>query len=111
MRRDAEVPELQLLALAHENVEWREITMQRLTAVQCVERAEDRRELPANESLGLRSVFTQPDAKIAVFGVFDREAVPHPPVTRFSEAIEHAKRSVLTSEELREIGLAHPRGD
>jgi hypothetical protein len=46
-----------------------------------------------------------------MFGVFDREAIPHLAVNHFGEAIEHAKRPVLLPEELGEIGLAEPAGD
>jgi len=43
--------------------------------------------------------------------VFDRFAEATDGRMRYCLAIEYAKRSFLASEELREIGFAHPRGD
>src|SRR5689334_18553858 len=77
VRRNPEVAELELLVLAHENVEWCEIAMQRLALVQCVERLENRGNLAPDESLGLWALLREPCAEVTVFGVFHGEAISH----------------------------------
>src|SRR6185437_9133893 len=79
MRRDAEIAELEPVPPAHEHVERRQVAMQRLATVQPVQRAEHARDLATDEALGLRSVFAEPCADIAVFGVLHRQAVAHLP--------------------------------
>src|SRR5256886_9745618 len=52
---DPKVAQFQLLAFADENIERCEITMQRLAAVQYIQRVQDRRDLASDKSLRLRS--------------------------------------------------------
>ena len=96
--RDAEVAELELLALADEDVERREVTVQRLATVEGVERAQDRRDLPPNEAFGLRAALGEPRAEIAVLRILHREAVSHLVAIRLGETVEDTKRPVLASE-------------
>src|SRR4051812_7302051 len=92
MRRNAEVAELELLALAHEDVERCEISMQCVTAMQPVERAENAGDLPSHEALSLRAALLQPRSKVAVLGVLHRQAVTGLAVVHFNKSIVHAKR-------------------
>src|SRR4029079_17414370 len=108
VRRNAEVAELQPLAVAHENVEGRQVSMERLSSMQCIEGSQDCRDLTANESLRLGAVLVEPHSEIAELGVFDHEAVAHLVAVHFGEAIEDAKRPVFAREELGEVGLAKP---
>src|SRR3954471_20404429 len=113
MRRDAEVAELELFVFADEDVERCEIAMQRLSLVQRIEGAEDAGDLTADESLGLPTLSRQPRAEIAMLREFHRQAVAHPRTVRafrLREAIEHAQRTRLAREQLREVGLAKPGG-
>src|SRR6185436_14376652 len=55
MPGNSEVTELELLLVAHEHVEGREIAMERLPAMQRIERAKERGDLAADEALGLRA--------------------------------------------------------
>src|SRR6202048_953019 len=105
VRRDTEVAKLQLLVLADKNVERREIPMQRLSAVQYVERVKDCGDLPANEALGLRALLLEPDTQVAVHGVLQRNAVPRFPVLQLGEPIVHAQRARLAEEQLGEVRL------
>src|SRR6476659_9202108 len=73
VRRNAKVAELQPLAVTHENVEGRQVSMQRLSSMQCIEGSKDCRDLAANESLGLCAVLVEPHPEITQFGVFDHE--------------------------------------
>src|SRR6267142_5587774 len=52
---NAEIPQLQLLVLAHEHVEGREVAVQRLAAMQRIERTEQPRDLATHDALGLRA--------------------------------------------------------
>src|SRR5437762_903090 len=88
VRRNAEVPELELLVLADEHVERSEVAVQRLAAVQRVERLENGGDLAPNESLRLRSLRRQPGPEVAVLGVLHREAVTHPQAVDDGKAIE-----------------------
>src|SRR6266849_956356 len=111
MPGDAEVPELQLLVLAHEHIEGREVAMQRLPAMQRIECAEERRDLAADEALGLRATLLEPRAHVAMLGVFHHDAVAHAVGVDFREPVEHAQRARLLLEQLGEVRLAQPRGE
>src|SRR5262249_9467593 len=100
MRRDAEVAELELLVLADENVEWREIPVQCLPAVQRIEGLQDRGDLASNESLGLRSLAREPCAEVPVLGVLHGETVAHARPFALGESVEDAQRTRLTREQL-----------
>src|SRR2546423_8224452 len=109
VRRDAEVAKLQLLVLADEHVERREVAMQRLSAVQGIERLEHRRDLSAHEALRLRALLPEPCAEIPVLRVFHRETVAHARTVDDREPVEDAQRARLTLEELGEVRLTEPR--
>src|SRR5512146_962096 len=111
VRRNAAVAELEPVPLADKDVERCEITMQRLAAVQRVQRAQHARDLAADEALGLGTVLTQPRPEIAVLRVLHGEAVAHPTAIDFGKPVVHAKRSILAGEQLGEIGLAQPARD
>src|SRR4051794_12392225 len=53
MSRNSKVADLQLLVFANKDIEGRQVAMQRLSAVQCVECAKYCRNLTAHESLRL----------------------------------------------------------
>jgi len=108
---DAEVPELQLLVLAHEHVEGREVAMQRLAAMERIERAEERRDFAAHEPLGLRATLREPRAHVAVPRVLHDHAITHPIAVDLGEAVEHAQRARLLLEQLGEVGFAKPGGE
>src|SRR5262249_50548604 len=111
MRRDAEVAELELLVLADEHVERREVAVKGLTAMQGVERLQNRGDLAANEALGLRSLASEPRAEVAVLRILHRETVSHARPLALGEAVEDAQRARLTREQLGEVCLAEPRGE
>ena len=79
-----------------------------LPAMQRVQRTQYRRDLSANISLGLRAMLIEPRAEVAVFRVLDDEAIAHVIAIHFGEAIENAKRSFLSREQLGEIRFAKP---
>src|SRR6202521_732652 len=108
MHRDAEVAQLQLLVLADENVERREIAMQRLSAVQYIERLKDCGDLTPNEALGLRALLPEPDTEVAVHRVLQRDAVACSPILDLREPVVHAQRAGLAEEKLGEVCLAEP---
>ncbi len=108
VRRDAEVAKLELLVFANEDVERRQIAVQRLAAVQNVERAKDAGDLASYESLGLRSFALQPHAKIAVDGVLECDAVAHAPAVDFDKPIVDAQRARLAEKQIGEVRLAQP---
>src|SRR6202011_1871586 len=95
--------------LTDENVERRKIAMQRLAAVQDVERLEDCGDLTPNEALGLRAILLEPDTQVAVRRVLQRDAVARSPVLYLGEPVEHAQRARLAEEQLGEVCLAEPR--
>src|SRR6476661_6318714 len=51
MRRNSKVAQLQLFVFTDEHIEWSEIAMQRLSAVQCIERLKDCSNLAPHKSL------------------------------------------------------------
>jgi len=108
MRGDAEVSELEVLALAHEHIERSEIAVQRLTTVQRIERSENRRELTSDEALALRALSRQPGTEVTVLGVLHHQAVTHSRSFNLGEAIEDAQRSWLSREQFGEVGFAQP---
>src|SRR5712691_4378788 len=87
VHRDAEVAQFQLLVLADEDVERREIAMERLAAVEDIERLKDCGDLTPNEALGLRALLLEPDAQVAVHRVLQRDAVPCSAVLDLGEPI------------------------
>ena len=108
VHRDAEVAQLELLVLADENVERREIAMQRLSAVQNVERLEDCGDLAPNEALRLSTFFFQPHAEVPMYRVLERDAVAGSPILDLGEPIVHPQRARLAEEQLGEVRLAEP---
>jgi len=110
VRGDAEVAELEAFIVAHEHVERREIAVQRLAAVEHVQRRENRGDLLPHESLGLRAFLPEPIAQIAVLGVFHDEAIPCARRLDVDEAVEDPERARLAAEQLGEVRLAQPAG-
>src|ERR1051325_6357732 len=108
--RDAEVAELQAFVLAHEDVEGREVAVQRLAAMQHVERLQDRGDLLAHEALGLRAFLCEPAAEIAVLGVLHDEAVARARRLDVDEAVEDLQRARLAAEQLGKVRLPQPAG-
>src|SRR5258708_4493915 len=111
MRGDAEVAELEAIALADEDVERREIAMKRVATVQHIERAGEAGDLAADEALRLRALPNEEGAEVAVRGVFHGQAIAHLAVLDLSETVEYAKRSFFAAEQLGEIGFAQPAGE
>src|SRR5438874_10391364 len=64
VRRDAEVTQLELLVLAHEHVEWREVAVERVAAMQRVQRSQNRNDLAPNESFALWPLLRQPGTEV-----------------------------------------------
>jgi hypothetical protein len=110
MRGDSEVTQLQLLVLAYENIERRQIAMHGLAAMQGVERAEDGGDLATHKTLRLRSFSSEPAAQIPVLGVFHRETVSHSRAVDDGKTVQHPQSARLAADELREVRLAKPRG-
>src|SRR3954469_5894397 len=79
--------------------------------MQCIERAEDGGDLPANESLGLRALLREPRSEIAMLRIFHRQAVAHARSLGLGKAIEDAQRTRLSRQQLGEVGFAKPRGE
>src|SRR3954463_2371983 len=98
MGRDAEVSELELLAIADEDVERSKISVQCLSAMQSVKRGKDSSELTPYESLGLRSAPLEPGAQVTVLRVLDRKAISQAAIVRFGKAVVDAKRPLVGPE-------------
>src|ERR1700686_4701665 len=92
VHRDAEVSQLQLLVFADEDVERREIAMQRLSTVQDVERLKDCGDLAPYEALGLRPLLLEPDTQVAVHRVLQRDTITRSPILYLGEPVVHAQR-------------------
>ena len=107
---DPEVAELQATAVADEDVERRQVAMERLAAMELAEHLEDSCDLPTGEPFrpslpGVR----EEAAQISVTRVLERQAVEHLAVGAHQrESIEHANRARVSVEELSEIRLAQP---
>src|SRR5689334_568737 len=110
MCRDAEVAQLELLVLADEDVERREVAMESLAPMQCVERAQDGGDLASDEALRLCAFFAQPYTKVAVDGVLDHHAVAGATVDDLHEPVVHFQRALLAIEQVGEIRFAQPGG-
>src|SRR5439155_13054539 len=81
LAHDAEVAELQMPVVADEDVQRREVAMQRLPAVQLAEDAEDAGDLAARGRLRpALAAAREKRAQVAVARVLEREAVQHPAV-------------------------------
>src|SRR2546425_3536737 len=111
MPGDAEVAELELFLLAHEHVEGREVAMQRLPAMQRVERAEERGDFAAHEALRLRATLLEPRADVAVLCILHHHAVAHAVAIDLGEPVEHPQCARLLLEQLGEVRLAQPGGE
>ena len=109
--RDAEVTELQLLVFTDKDIEWGQVTMQRLATMQHIEGLEDRGDLLADEFLRLSAFRREPRAQVAMLGVFHDQAVARGRGFDLDEAIEHPQRASLTRQELRKVRLAQPTGE
>ena len=110
---DAEVAELQMTAVAHEDVDGREVAVQHLAAVQLAEDLEDAGDLAPRGSLRpSAAVLAQVRAEVAVRRVLEREAIMDVAgVAREREGVEDANRPRMTVEELAEVGFAQPAVD
>src|SRR5689334_1370805 len=85
--------------------------MQRLPAMQRIERLQNGGDLTAHEALVLRTLLREPRTEIAMLGVFHREAVPHAIALHGREPIEDLQRAPFASEQLGEVRLAKPARD
>src|SRR6185503_3426759 len=106
---DAEVAQFQLLVLAHEHVEGRQVAVQRLAAMQRIERPQNPRDLAPHDALGLRPFALEPGADVPVLGVLHHDAVAHLVAGALGEPIENAERARFAFQELGEVRLAEPR--
>src|SRR6266550_9416712 len=86
--RDPEVAELQLLLVAHEDVERREVPVQRLSPVQPIEDPQDARQLAPHEALGLGPFALEPRAEVAMLRILHDEAVARAGTIDADEAVE-----------------------
>jgi hypothetical protein len=78
---DAEVTKLQVMVVADEHVEWRQIAMQHLSAVQFAEDLENACYFSPRARLGKRRARAlQKRAQISVTRVFQRQAIQRPVV-------------------------------
>ena len=111
VRRDPKVAKLQLLAFAHEDVERRQVAVERLSPMQHIEDRQDSRQLAADEALGLRSLAREPRAEIAVFRILHDEAITRARTVDDDEPVENSQRAGLAVQELGEVRLAQPRGE
>src|SRR5262245_59172243 len=76
LAHDPEVPQLQMAAIADEDVQWREIAVERVTAVQLAEDFEDTGDLaPGDRLVPALRLAREEGAEIAVARVFERQAV------------------------------------
>ncbi len=100
---NAEIAQLELLALAHEHVERRQVAVQRLPAMQRVEHGEDPGDLAPHETLRLWPLELEPGAQIAVHGEFHGQAIARARTVGDDEPVEHAQRARLAVEQLGEV--------
>src|SRR5712691_4185000 len=107
--RDAEVAQLQLFILTHENVERREVAMHCLAEVQHIESSEDCGDLASDEAFRLWALAREPRPEISVHRVLHGDAIARTPIIDFGKPVEDAQCARLAKEELGEIGLADPR--
>src|SRR5262245_37320814 len=113
LTNDPEVAELEMTAVADEDIERREIAMERVAAVQLAEDLEDARNLATRDRFvpSLRAA-REKGAEIAVACVLEGQAVQDGAVpTHQRKVIEHANRTRMAVEQLPEIRFAQPSVD
>ena len=103
MRGNTKIAELELLVCAHEDVERREVPVQRLAAVQRVEDRQDSGDLAAHEALGLRPFAREPGAEVSMHGILHGQAVARASTVCDHESVEHAQRARLAVQELGKV--------
>src|SRR5689334_19935037 len=84
--------------------------MQRLSAMQRVKGAENRRYLAAHESLRLRALSTEPRRQVPMLGVLHRQAIARVLSLVYGEPIDDGQRARILRQHLREVRLAKPTG-
>src|SRR5262249_34160652 len=110
---DAEVAELQVASVADEDVERREVAMERVAAMEPAEHFEDAGDFASGDRLvpslrGAREV----GAEIAVARVLERQAIKHFTArSQQRECIERPNRARVAVEEQAEVGFAQPAVD
>src|SRR5438445_8966767 len=109
--RYSEITQFQPLVLAHEDVEWRQVSVQGLAAMQDVQRLQYGGDLVADKSLRLPSLHIEPRTEVAMLGVLHHQTVARARCLGHHESVEHPERSRLAVEQLSEIGFAQPAGD
>src|SRR5690606_15648790 len=113
---DAEVAQLEAMALTDEDVERREIPMEVLATMQFAEHLENAGHLAADGGLGPRiRVAREKRAQVAVRCVLERKAVEHryrrAAAARERECVEHANGAGMSVEQLPEVRFAKPSVD
>src|SRR5262249_11372809 len=111
---DAEVPELEASAVADEDVERRQVAVEKLSAVELLEDREDAGDFAARHALrpSLAGRSREEAAEVAVPRVFEDEVVERTALRAGQrEAVEEANRTRMVLEELPEVGLADPPVD
>ena len=100
---NTKIAELELLVCAHEDIERREVSVQRLTAMQRVEDGQDPGDLAADEALRLRPLAREPGAEVSMHRILHGQAVARAGTVGDHESVEHAQRARLTVQELGKI--------
>ncbi len=106
---DAEIAELELMAVADEDVERRQVAMEQLTTMQLAEDVEDSRDLaPGGLLRPAAGMASQVRAQIAETRVLEGEAIAHPALRQHRKRVENADRPRMLVEQLPEVRLAKP---
>lgn len=105
---EPEIPELQAPAVAHEDVQRREVAVEELAAVQLAEHFEDARDLaPRGGFRPPLAVAVKERPEVSLTGVLEREAVQRVAVrARQRERVVDADRPWMSVEHLPEVRLA-----
>jgi len=106
-------PRLEPPVVADEHVQRRQITVQRLAAMQLAEHFEDAGDFAPRRRLGPSLAGPRQErAQIAVARVLEREAVQHAAIGPHQrKGIEHANRAGVVVEQLADVRFAEPAVD